>query len=201
VSNSPFDRNKTKEAKLGEIITETGEQNQRDAVHIAVVPVKASKILSPGQRVGVTPDGTATDQSATPVGIVDPFLFDFIEPGQVFWLFLFQGHVTTLRHEWTHPAFPSASIPAPLPVTNLTDRKAESEAWLRKWCQDNDCPGYDAVLARVLAGDYRSNWSDEHFHFNDTDAHAEIPPEFWDHMAIVTGQTFNEPPTSFSCSC
>ena len=110
VSNNPFDRNKTKEARLGELITEPGEQNQRDAIHIAIVPIKARNNLQPGQRVGVTPDG---EWAGTPgglfseaVGIVDPYMEQRVLGGQTFWLCLFQGSVHTLRHEWTHPCFP-----------------------------------------------------------------------------------------------
>jgi hypothetical protein len=82
--------------KLGEIIT--GDE-KRDAIHIAVAPVTASVKLYPGERVGV--DG----KNLPHVGIVDPFLNGPVLPGQKFWLFLFPNTVTSLRHEWTHPAF------------------------------------------------------------------------------------------------
>lgn len=201
--SNAFDRNKTVEAKLGQIITEPGAQNQRDAVHIAVVPVRATYGIDPGQRIGVTPDGLEADadcDASQYVGIADPFLGSRIKRGQTFWLFLFQGSVHTLRHEWTHPAFPAVAVTAE-GAQAVASAKDISEKWLRDWCSANDCPGYDAVLERVQAGDYHSSWSDEYFHFDGSDAHAEIPAEFWQHMAIVTGQKFDAPPTSFSCSC
>jgi hypothetical protein len=33
------------------------------------------------------------------------------------------------------------------------------------------------------------------------DASGQIPPEFWDHLEIVTGVKQNKRPNYFSCSC
>ena len=135
MSTNPFDRNKTKEARLGEIITEPGEQNQRDAVHIAVVPVMARNNQPSGAHVGVTPDGkeagTPGGLFSSPVGIVDPFLPNGVKAGETFWLFLYQGQVTTLRHEWTHPAFPAVDK---ADLHSRDDKKA-SEEWLRAYAR------------------------------------------------------------------
>lgn len=79
----------------------------RDAVHVAVAPVTAPCELQPGQHVD--PRGNPEGSGVAPVGIVDPFLREPVRPGQRFWLFLYPNTVTSLRHEWTHPAFPTAS--------------------------------------------------------------------------------------------
>jgi hypothetical protein len=65
--------------------------SKRDAVHVAIVPMVATKTLRPGERL--------TN------GIVDPFLTEPVEVGQRFWLCLYPNTVTSLRHVWTHPAY------------------------------------------------------------------------------------------------
>ncbi len=80
---------------------------KRDAIHIAVLPVEAGQTLKPGARVIVT-DGIAraafTDDSSP--GIVDPFLREPVRRGQRFWLLLNPRTIQSLRHVWSHPAFP-----------------------------------------------------------------------------------------------
>lgn len=95
--------------QLGQLI-EDGDR-RRDAIHIAVAPVTAAEGLAPGRHVGFVQDGNVelVGASDRPVGIVDPFLADAVEPGQRFWLFLYPGTITALRHVWTHPVFASAA--------------------------------------------------------------------------------------------
>ena len=86
---------------LGQIIT---TEQHRDAVHVAVAPVMAGVDLEPGQHVGLFADGTAKPTKPH-IGIVDPFLAERVAAGQRFWLWLYPGSITSLRHDWTHPAF------------------------------------------------------------------------------------------------
>lgn len=95
--------------QLGMLI-EDGDR-RRDAIHIALAPVTAAERLAPGQHVGLVEVGNLElvgpcDEN---IGIVDPFLSEDIEPGQRFWLFLYPGTITGLRHVWTHPAFAAAA--------------------------------------------------------------------------------------------
>jgi hypothetical protein len=86
-----------------------GDDAKRDAIHVAVLPMVATNNLVPGQRLRN--------------GIVDPFRTDpVILPGERFWLFLYPGTVTGLRHVWTHPAF--ADEPE-LP----TKSRSEADVW------------------------------------------------------------------------
>ena len=199
MSNNPFDRNKTKEARLGEIITEPGEQNQRDAIHIAVVPIIAGTVLRPGQHVGVSDDGRQSRHSGAPVGIVDPFLKANVTEGQTFWLFLYQGQVTTLRHEWTHPAFPNVqqqgSIAVPLSEMNLARNRMEEFA--RECNQD-----YDSFIDEVRTAIHETRgggWG--YVNVGDNEG-ATIYPEFWSDLEKLTGIVRNTGEhISFNCSC
>lgn len=98
--------------KLGQLL-EDGER-RRDAIHIAVAPVTAAVRLMPGQHVGLVEAQSAelVGPCAANIGIVDPFLPEPVEPGQRFWLFLYPGTITGLRHVWTHPAFAAVAAAA-----------------------------------------------------------------------------------------
>lgn len=89
------------EIKLGEIIT---GPCSRDAIHIAVAPVFAGEDLAPGEHAGLDVNGHAKVDRPQ-IGVVDPFLRSPVKKGQRFHLFLYPNTVTSLRHEWTHPAF------------------------------------------------------------------------------------------------
>jgi hypothetical protein len=91
--------------QLGQLI-EDGDL-RRDAVHVAVAPVTAAERLMPGQAVGMASEDSLELVSPCEqnIGIVDPFLKKAVEPGQRFWLFLYPGTITGLRHVWTHPVF------------------------------------------------------------------------------------------------
>lgn len=189
----PFNRNKTIEAKLGQLITEPGAQNQRDAIHIAVVPVMASTDLRAGQHVGVSADGLRSlVGSGDPVGIVDPFMPAGVKAGESFWLCLYQGSVHTLRHEWTHPAFPEvAARPA--------DQRAASEVWLRAFAMrikpyDDRGTAYENFLRELVEGEV-------FFHGTDTDYSITSDAELWRHVAIVTGRQVDTSDLSLRCSC
>lgn len=87
--------------KVGSLLDGT---EGRDAVHFALAPMTTDEWLKPGQHVGLL-DKRRVSSRAPSVGIVDPFLKEPVQPGQRFYLFLYPGTVTGLRHVWTHPAF------------------------------------------------------------------------------------------------
>ena len=191
MTTDAFNRNKTREARLGELITEPGEQNQRDAVHIAVVPVVAGYNMRPGQHVGISTDGKTAVIAGPYVGIVDPFLMDVgVREGQTFWLFLYQGQVTTLRHEWTHPAFPNA--------VHEPSKMSESEMFLRIYAArikpyDKPEDAYRAFLSEIKEDEM-------FFHGTDSDHEARNDRELMRHILNVTGHAVDTENLTIRCS-
>ena len=185
----------------------------RDAVHVAVIAVVAADHLKPGQNVGLAAveanahgDPTATSYGAKCIGIVDPFLTEPVFPGSRFWLFLYPRTITGLTHIWTHPDLPAvaATGTAPLGVYATPTQKLASERWLRDFCEGADCPEYETLLAAAekVADGVAHFWDPEYLHFNDLDAHGDIPPEFWDHVSIVLGKPIKGTRAKyFSCTC
>lgn len=172
---------------LGTILDETA---QRDAVHIAVAPVVAAEKLIPSRHVGLLPDGRASCSSQVKaIGIVDPYLPCGVEPGQRFYLFLYPGTVTSMRHEWTHPSF----------VPQASPDMAASEKWLREFAEEIGI-SYGALIEAAQAfvdfkGTYRMP--------------SDIPgavftkrKEMWHHLEIAAGiKAKDDEDTFFWCSC
>ena len=70
--------------KLGELVT---EEVERDAIHIALVPVRATETLRPGQHIGLQPGSELfVGKGFKPhIGIVDPFLKKSVKKDDI-WL-------------------------------------------------------------------------------------------------------------------
>ena len=78
----------------------------RDAIHIAVAPIIAAENLLVGARVMLDDDGMGINETrGEAIGIVDPFRTTPVKEGERFWLCLFPGTITGLRHAWSHPKF------------------------------------------------------------------------------------------------
>lgn len=183
-------------ATLGTLIQDGG----RDAIHLAVEPIIAAEQLYPGQHIGIV-DGKATTKSDKKLGIVDPFISGLVPEGAKFWLIVYPRQITSLRHVWEHPDFGQVQV--------TISSKQFSEGWLRDFCEKNDCPQYEIVIAAAV-GEYVEGVEGygsayeidgQYFHFNGRDAHSAIPPEFWDHVEIVTGKKPPHRAEYFSCGC
>ena len=88
--------------RLGEILS--GDEVERDAVHMAVIPVIAGQQLHGGQHVGLNTNGEAVGE-AEHIGIIDPFIKGYVKQGENVYLLMYPQTVTVVRHAWTHPAF------------------------------------------------------------------------------------------------
>lgn len=181
----------------------------RDAVHVAVISVVAGSSLLPGQHVGFSTtlakeggENVAVTHPNKMLGVVDPFIKELVKPGERFWLYIYPRKITGLNHRWTHPDIPDENDAAPVPGQyNAPSQKLSSEKWLREFCERSDCPSYFEVVGKAQSA---LKNGEQYVHFNDMDAHGDIPPEFWEHLAVVTGEPLpdaGDRPSGFSCSC
>ncbi len=173
---------------LGKLIH---SEQTRDAIHIAVAPVTAGCRLSPGDHVGMM-DGEA-HRHVEPIGVVDPFLAVTVARGERFWLLLYPYTITSLRHEWVHPAFGAEPVP-------MAHEVAGSERWLRsfaaEWGMDYDGMIVDVVNGCPITAIDRS--------IHSWDEISDGGTAFWRHIEIVTGHKFDahhREEVYFSCSC
>lgn len=159
--------------KLGSMPTDT---DVRDAIHIAIYPATAGRVLYPSQVVEIRNGVAHPSQTSTSgVGIVDPFLKHTVLAGTKVWICLYPGSITSLRHDWTHPDINNELL-------SEEDVKAVSERWMRNY-SDSTGISYSDLLSR-FAGD-NEGW---------------LPvEEFWYHYSVITGD--KDPTHYFSCAC
>lgn len=182
---------------LGTII---GPDEKRDAIHLAVIPAQAKHSLRPGEHVQAN-GSTGPD----PVGIVDPFIPTTIHTGDWFWLVIYPRQITSLRHVWSHPAFPEELQPGSV---GFKHTKEESKLWLTAWLDSSDTPlNYEQFIDllenhSVRLSDYaHANLDESYIHIFGRDACGEIPSEVWDHVENILGRRQVLRPTYFSCGC
>lgn len=93
--------------KIGEL---AGPDAQRDAIHVAVVPLEAAWALKPGQRVVLEDGKAAPAGKGDSIGVVDPFLPKPVRAGDRVYVFLNPGSVVSLRHVYLHPELDAQQI-------------------------------------------------------------------------------------------
>lgn len=194
-----MDTSKTQPDALGTLGTIIGEHERRDAIHLAVFPAVAAHTLRAGEHVGFFNGGLA-GVSETPVGIVDPFLTTAVQVGQRFWLIVYPRQITSLRHVWTHPAFPEESGPTSAVNEAPTPQFGVSRAWLEGygWGIGAGCEEILDLATRYLESD--GYWDpDELARFPG----MELPDEFWGHFEAATGRAVPEDRRGdfFKCRC
>jgi hypothetical protein len=97
---------------------EPAELGAKDAIHTAIVAVRAGSPIQPGQRCKLNEHREAVPD-AKGVGVADPFRYDVIARGKPFWLLLCQDEIPNVQHVWEHPKV-DFSPPTRTPVMNLT---------------------------------------------------------------------------------
>jgi hypothetical protein len=169
---------------------------ERDAIHVAVVPVVAKEALKPGQHIGFDEGGWRV--TATPpapyklIGIVDPFLPKSVKEGDRFWMVLYPNTITGLKHIWSHPSISQDGHGV----------ASESEKWLRDFADRVDADYHEMMQVASTHCDEADRWGGNYLCEGGKWEGQSTPKEFWEHYENVTGKK----PTDgrygiFSCSC
>ncbi len=173
---------------LGPLI---GDNEKRDAIHLAVEPAVAAVTLHPGQPVGFVEGGFGP--SKKPLGIVDPFLKGSVYPGQRFWLILMPRQITSLRHVWSHPAFDDEG------ESGSEKEKAIAYSAMTRIANDLGVEIEDLI-------DHATMYLESDYHYWSEGGRFEgvyLPDEFWDHFEDYRGETIpsEKRGSFFSCAC
>lgn len=181
------------QTQLGRLIEEGA---QRDAIHIAVAPVRASMALEAGELIGLiegSQELVGTVEPSRCIGIVDPFLKRNVRTGDRFWMFLLPNTITSLRHNWTHPAFEAEP----------ESTKSASERWMLAWAVKNmseDWYGDGEKRSAEVAYADAIEAGRSHNIGPYEDARDRINDEWWSHWEAITGESADRE-TYFRCAC
>lgn len=170
-------------------------QQRRDAIHLAVEPVEAGEDLQPGYHLrvkgGVAWGTVAYSDDA--LGIVDPFLRRGPRKGERFWFVMYPRMVHSLRHVWTHPAFPSDEVPS---AAGETDAVKAAALAIRNMAADMDCS-----VERLMDGADEFLRTGQHLHFGHDLNYSWDTAAFWHAYELVTGKSVGDAGFFFTCSC
>ncbi len=173
----------------------TGKEG-RDAIHFALAPMTSDVCLIPGRRVGIV-NGKAHPNEPH-IGIVDPFLAYSVQPGEWFWLFLFPGTITSLRHAWSHPAFLEDTGEA---ERNQSSEVREAMAWLKNYAYhelNTYCKDADEALAKLLS-DVKEGVI--HAYGTDLSSAGDVDRRLWGMLAVIGIHIADPENLRYSCSC
>ncbi len=201
----------------------------RDAIHLAVEPVVAGEDLAVGEEITyVNGKAFAKRRGEESVGIVDPFLKERIREGDRFWLVVHPRMISSLRHVWSHPAFPdeaavtflkqAQATPEDNQVAELMAQTPEelAYAWIVEYAEslssengDDDEYGGTVTAEELIQYGwdfYESNrkgsWGD-YLNKGGLLEGVSVADEFWDKLAILKGVAIEQEHRGsfFTCSC
>lgn len=203
---------------LGVVLDGAAHTNHRDAIHIAIAPVKATCKLHPGQGIGFV-NNTTTDVGLVPypLGIVDPFIQSPIYPGDVFYMFLYPNTITSLRHEWTHPAFADKTQDGSEPTRDYVDQARDEQVMtnMREFISPCNSYAWETLMQFAEAAKmdvetlidhataYQISGGDHYhtFNFDTPDCFYDRESEFWQAWESWTGRKATVSGQPFSCAC
>jgi hypothetical protein len=169
----------------------------RDAIHIAVMAVRAAHYLDPGEHIGLE-NGLATSDAEKLLGIVDPYLKDPVKKREMFLMHLYPRTIQSLKHVWAHPDIPEKPEPTTEENAGLSEEQIAAKEYLTDFAESIGRTYQQLIEA---ATDYIQ--SGETWSGGSGFEGLSCGDEFWDHYEKITGVRVdpNERSSFFSCSC
>lgn len=180
------------------------EKVERDAIHVAVLPVIASMNLKRACWLEFTYEDniqhvTNARSWALAVGVADPFHQRInIEVGTRFLMFMKPNTITGLRHDWTHPALEKAM--GQRMKQELLDLPS-SKTWLENLAASCDMT-YSALIEELTSV---ARGESEYIHIGVDTPEAAYSEEIWEHYEKITNTvvpaSIKRHGAPFSCAC
>jgi len=187
------------ELKLGTILT---GKEERDAFHVAVLPVVAGTNLKGGQPVDLKGDKndnglyTVVKSKGNPIGIIDPFLpsDQRVEKDQIVYLWLMPNTVVGMRHHWQHPVIDNIQPK----LTEEDYKKLTAQEWITRFASSIG-KTYEALMEDAeYYNRYHDYIYDNSERYKSADGSWE---DFWKNYSIVTEEEVEEDWAPYACSC
>lgn len=181
---------------------EPAELGIKDAIHTAIVAVRAGRLIQPGQRCKLDANREAVPDDEG-CGVADPFLKLAITRGKVFWLLLDQDEVPNVRHVWEHPTVdftpPTVQVSTNRSIAEVArlfdvtyDQVMQAAAHVVE--HDESVPYPGKLDADALSDaednferyDFWSEWADETGHEFENEGSACCPEWNYPHTSLFT---------------
>ena len=174
----------------------------RDAIHVAVVSLKAACSMYAGDPVIWHEKGKSVkvlDSCLAPIGIVSAFMKGGSHEGDLVWIMLYPNTVTGMTHHWSHPDFPVQED------MKIGMSKEEAESIIEEMADElgtfvygDESRSENLIHHANKYCQHQSGWWSE----DEYQASPESWENFWKAYSVVTG---NPAPTEnrvpFRCAC
>jgi hypothetical protein len=120
-----------------------------------------------------------------------------VTAGEMFYMFLLPNTITSLRHEWTHPAFEKEDELAAMEPTFLKLKGSPAdEKWVTELAEK-----IGTTYSELM--DAASNYQETGEYFcQGGDFEGEyIPEEFWEKYETITREKIGDRGSFLTCSC
>lgn len=160
------------------------ELGVKDAVHAAIVSLRAGHALKPGEYITLNADREAIRSGTDGAfGIADPFFNGPIATGTVFWGILKMEEIPTVTHHWDHPKH-SFEAPATEPKHNRTIEDLATQLGLQYEDVMSACQLY---VTKDRQTPYSNPLSEDDFDKVQDEFHYEL----WSEWADESGWEFS----------